>query len=163
MANPLQSTDPVAVALETSMRHEIERIFRLMAIRWPRFDVESAYVGVMADDAGVRANALEFLDAVLKPQVRVLVLPLLDPQVSRAERVRLANEVLGTRVESHEDAVSAADRLVSATMSSAVDRPVRSHSPSLSWPATAFIASLRVWATLSQTRPYSRRSATVTV
>ena len=107
LANPLQSTDPVAVALETSMRYEVERIFRLMAIRWPRFDVESAYVGVMADDASVRANALEFLDAVLKPQVRTLVLPLLDPQVSRAERVRLANEVLGTRVESHEDAVSA--------------------------------------------------------
>ena len=107
LANPLQSTDPVAVALETSMRYEVERIFRLMAIRWPRFDVESAYVGVMAEDAGVRANALEFLDAVLKPQVRTLVLPLLDPQVSRAERVRLANEVLGTRVESHEDAVSA--------------------------------------------------------
>ena len=98
---------PVAVALETSMRHEIERIFRLMAIRWPRFDVESAYVGVMAEDAAVRANALEFLDAVLKPQVRELVLPLLDPQVSRAERVRLANQVLGTRVESHQDAVSA--------------------------------------------------------
>jgi AAA family ATP:ADP antiporter len=107
LANPLQSTDPVAVALETSMRYEVERIFRLMAIRWPRFDVESAYVGVMADDASVRANALEFLEAVLKPQVRTLVLPLLDPQVSRAERVRLANEVLGTKVESHEDAVSA--------------------------------------------------------
>jgi HEAT repeat protein len=107
LANPLQSTDPVAVALETSMRYEVERIFRLMAIRWPRFDVESAYVGVMADDARVRANALEFLDAVLKPQVRALVLPLLDPQVTRAERVRLANEVLGTRVDSHEDAVSA--------------------------------------------------------
>jgi AAA family ATP:ADP antiporter len=107
LTNPMQSTDPVAVALETSMRYEVERIFRLMAIRWPRFDVESAYVGVMAEDASVRANALEFLDAVLKPQVRTLVLPLLDPQVSRAERVRLANEVLGTRVESHEDAVSA--------------------------------------------------------
>ncbi len=107
LANPLQSTDPVAVALETSMRYEVERIFRLMAIRWPRFDVESAYVGVIAEDAAVRANALEFLDAVLKPQVRTLVLPLLDPQVSRQERVRLANEVLGTRVESHEDAVSA--------------------------------------------------------
>ena len=107
LANPLQSTDPVAVALETSMRYEVERIFRLMAVRWPRFDVESAYVGVMADDSRVRANALEFLDAVLKPQVRALVLPLLDPQVSREERVRLANEVLGTRVETHEDAVSA--------------------------------------------------------
>ncbi|MEO5823799.1 MAG: Npt1/Npt2 family nucleotide transporter [Vicinamibacteraceae bacterium] len=107
LTDPLQSTDPVAVALETSMRYEVERIFRLMAIRWPRFDVESAYVGVMAEDATVRANALEFLDAVLKPQVRTLVLPLLDPQVSRQERVRLANEVLGTRVESHEDAVSA--------------------------------------------------------
>jgi ATP:ADP antiporter, AAA family len=107
LADPLRATDPVAVALETSMRYEVERIFRLMAIRWPRFDVESAYVGVMAEDAAVRANALEFLDAVLKPQIRTLVLPLLDPQVSRAERVRLANEVLGTRVESHEDAVTA--------------------------------------------------------
>ena len=83
LASPLQSTDPVAVTLETSMRYEVERIFRLMAIRWPRFDVESAYVGVMADDARVRANALEFLDAVLKPQVRTLVLPLLDPGVTR--------------------------------------------------------------------------------
>ena len=107
LADPLQSTDPVAVALETSMRYEVERIFRLMAIRWPRFDVESAYVGVMAEDSRMRANALEFLDAVLKPQVRTLVLPLLDPGVSREDRVRLANEVLGTRVESHEDAVSA--------------------------------------------------------
>jgi hypothetical protein len=61
----------------------------------------------MADDARVRANALEFLDAVLKPQVRTLVLPLLDPTVTRAERIRLANQVLGTRVETHEDAVSA--------------------------------------------------------
>ena len=107
LTSPLQSTDPVAVTLETSMRYEVERIFRLMAIRWPRFDVESAYVGVMADDARVRANALEFLDAVLKPQVRTLVLPLLDPGVTRQERVRLANQVLGTRVETHEDAVSA--------------------------------------------------------
>jgi AAA family ATP:ADP antiporter len=107
LADGSQSTDPVAVALETSMRYEVERIFRLMAIRWPRFDVESAYVGVTSDDAGVRANALEFLEAVLKPQVRELVLPLLDPGVSRDERVRRANEVLGTRVESHQDAVSA--------------------------------------------------------
>jgi hypothetical protein len=52
---------------------------------------------------------------------------------------------------------------VSAAMSSAVERPLRSHSASLSWPATAFMASLRVCATLSQTRPYSRRSATLTV
>jgi len=107
LTSPLQSTDPVAVALETSMRYEVERIFRLMAIRWPRFDVESAYVGVMAQDARVRANALEFLEAVLKPQVRTLVLPLLDPQVTREERVRLANQVLGTRVDTHEDAVLA--------------------------------------------------------
>jgi hypothetical protein len=107
LATPLESTDPVAVALETSMRYEVERIFRLMAIRWPRFDVESAYVGVMAEDTRVKANALEFLEAVLKPQMRTLVLPLLDPQVTREERVRLANQVLGTRVDSREDAVAA--------------------------------------------------------
>jgi len=106
LSSPL-ATDSVAVALQTSMRYEVERIFRLMAIRWPRFDVESAYVGVMAEDSRVKANALEFLEAVLKPQMRTLVLPLLDPQVTREERVRLANKILGTRVDTHEDAVAA--------------------------------------------------------
>ena len=44
--------------------------------------MHSAYVGVQSKNAAARANALEFLDNILKPQVRSLILPLLDPQVT---------------------------------------------------------------------------------
>ena len=55
----------------------------------------------------MRANALEFLDNILQPQVRSLIVPLLDSQVSVRERVALANRLLGTSVETPEQAVSA--------------------------------------------------------
>ena len=107
LGDAFEDADPVAQALQMSMQQEVERIFRLMSLRWPEFDMHSAYVGLTSPNAAVRANALEFLDNILKPQVRSLVVPLLDAQVATGERVRIANEVLGTSVDTHEQAVSA--------------------------------------------------------
>jgi AAA family ATP:ADP antiporter len=98
---------PVASALEESMSQDLERIFRLLSLRWPEFDMHSAYVGVRSDSTAARANALEFLDNILKPQIRSLIVPILDRQVPTAERVRLANEILGTSVDTREQAVTA--------------------------------------------------------
>ena len=85
LGDALETSDPVASALQRLDAQEVERIFRLLALRWPEFDMHSAYVGVQSQSSrAVRANALEFLDNILKPQVRSLVVPLLDPQVSPA-------------------------------------------------------------------------------
>jgi hypothetical protein len=43
----------------------------------------------------MHANALEFLDNTLSPELRVLIVPLLDSEVSVAERVKLADRFLG--------------------------------------------------------------------
>jgi ATP:ADP antiporter, AAA family len=99
--------DPVALSLRQSMDHEVERIFRLMQLRWPDVDMYSAYVGLRSQNPSVRANALEFLDNILQPHMRTLIVPLLDSQVSVVERVRLANSLLGTSVDTREQAVAA--------------------------------------------------------
>ena len=68
-------------ALQHSMEQELERIFRLMALLLPQAGLHDAYVGVRSSNPIVRANALEFLDNVLKPELRQVLVPLLDSQV----------------------------------------------------------------------------------
>jgi len=64
------SDDPVARALAESMQQELERIFRLLGLLYPHLDIHSAYVGLQSKSVSVHDNALEFLDNVLKPQLR---------------------------------------------------------------------------------------------
>ena len=89
------------------MNQEVERIFRLLGLLLPRYDLHSAYFGLQSSDPVVHDNALEFLDNILKPQIRNVLVPLLDSEVSPAERVRLANRLVGVKVGSCEEAVAA--------------------------------------------------------
>jgi AAA family ATP:ADP antiporter len=107
LGGAFETSDPVASALHESMAQDVERIFRLLGLRWPEFDMHSAYVGLQSGTAAVRANALEFLDNILKPQIRSLIVPLLDPSVSRADRIALADRLLGATVDTREQAAAA--------------------------------------------------------
>jgi AAA family ATP:ADP antiporter len=90
-----------------SMEQEMERIFRLLGLLYPRHDLHSAYFGVQSKDPTVHDNALEFLDNILRPQLRSVLVPLLDSAVSVEERVRLAHRMVGAKVESREEAAAA--------------------------------------------------------
>jgi hypothetical protein len=54
----------------------------------------------------VRDNALEFLDSVLKTQLRHMLVPLLDSKVTVAERAKMAQLLVHTKFESQEQAVA---------------------------------------------------------
>ena len=81
--------------LSLSMTREVERIFRLMKLLSPSLDLKEAYTSARSTDPVLRANALEFLDNILSPELRPLIVPLLDNEVTVAERVRLADRFLG--------------------------------------------------------------------
>jgi ATP:ADP antiporter, AAA family len=98
-------SDPVTRSLQHAMEHELERIFRLIALAMPGVDLHSAYVALRASDRVVRANALEFLERALKPELKPLLLPLIDPEVSLEARVRMANAMVGARIDSVERAI----------------------------------------------------------
>ena len=86
-------------ALRHSMNDELERIFRLIKLLFPALDLQNAYFGIRSADAVTHSNALEFLDTTLNPQLRALLVPLIDSEVTIQERVRLADRFLGVRLE----------------------------------------------------------------
>jgi len=100
------SKQPVAQALRESMTQEVERIFRLLKLLSPVYDLESAYVGLQSSKRDIHDNALEFLENILKPQLRSLLVPLLDSDVTVEQRIQLANRTLGTRVGTREEAAA---------------------------------------------------------
>ena len=102
----LKADEGVIAALKHSMEQELERIFRLMALLFPQAGLHDAYVGVRSSNPTVRANALEFLDNVLKPELRQVLVPLLDSQVPVAERIELANRLVGAPLETSDQAVA---------------------------------------------------------
>jgi AAA family ATP:ADP antiporter len=101
----LKNDDPVLEALRHAMEQELERIFRLMALLFPQGGLHDAYVGVRSSNPTVRANALEFLDNVLKPELRHVLVPLLDSQVSIEERIDLADRLVGVPLETAQQAI----------------------------------------------------------
>lgn len=94
-------------ALPAPMTQELERIFRLIKLLLPHVAMHDAYVGVRSSVPGVRANALEFLENVLPPDFRALLLPLIDPHVTLTDRVALANQLVGAPMGDTGQAVAA--------------------------------------------------------
>jgi hypothetical protein len=94
-------------ALRHAMEQELERIFRLIALLSPATSLEDAYVGVRSENNLVRANALEYLDNVLRPDLREVLLPLIDPVVSDRERAWLADRFVGATLGTADEAVAA--------------------------------------------------------
>ncbi len=107
LGGELERDEPVVRALRESMKEDIERIFRLLGLLFPHYDFHSAYVGLQSQNPVVHDNALEFLDNILRPQLRNILVPLLDSEVSIAERIRRASRLVGAKVENREEAVSA--------------------------------------------------------
>ncbi|MGH9649134.1 MAG: HEAT repeat domain-containing protein, partial [Terriglobales bacterium] len=107
LGGSLESDDPVLRTLRETMDMEVERIFRLLSLLHPQYDLHSAYVGLQSKNAVVHDNALEFLDNVLKPQLRSALVPLLDSEVGAAERARLGSHLVHASVETREEAVAA--------------------------------------------------------
>jgi AAA family ATP:ADP antiporter len=99
------SAEPVRQGLHESMEKETERIFRLLKMLYPEHDLHSAYVGLQSSDPMVHDNALEFIDTILPPEIRAVLMPIIDRDVSIRERIQRANQLLGSTLGGREEAV----------------------------------------------------------
>lgn len=105
LAHTLRDADPVRQGIEESLDKELERIFRLLKMLYPEHDLHSAYVGLQSPDANVHDNALEFLDSVLPPHIRAVLIPLLDRDVPLSRRIEMADKLLGSALGGRDQAV----------------------------------------------------------
>ncbi len=68
----------LAHTIEERLRQTLERLFRLLGLRYPPREIYSAYLGVCQSKGEQHASALEFLDNVLERDLKRVLLPLLD-------------------------------------------------------------------------------------
>jgi len=99
--------EQVSRALGESIQQDLERIFRLLGLLYPRLDLHSVYLGLQSENAVLYDNSLEFLENVLKAQVRGMLVPLLDGKVTARERAALGERLVRAKVENREQAVVA--------------------------------------------------------
>jgi ATP:ADP antiporter, AAA family len=64
--------------LEEHLDQQLEQVFRLLGLRYPPRDMLVAYNGIRSNQAALRASAVEFLDNLLQPDFKRLLLPILE-------------------------------------------------------------------------------------
>jgi AAA family ATP:ADP antiporter len=76
------------------MEGELERIFRLLKLLYPGPDLHSAWHGAQSESLVVHDHAIEFLEQTLPLRIRRLLVPLIDRDVSVAERAARAMQLV---------------------------------------------------------------------
>lgn len=98
--------------LDDKVRQSFERVFRLLKISHPKEDMHRVYLACLGTDRRARANASEFLDALLwrhdEKALRVLMRILSDDLSPEAQVSRAAIHLGITPPRSHEEAVQVA-------------------------------------------------------
>jgi ATP:ADP antiporter, AAA family len=94
--------------LEDKLRQSLERAFRLLQIAHENEDILGVYAALRGGDKRVRANVLEFLDALPQssPESRALLHLCVD-DLSPADRVARASEIVLVRPRHYEEVVVA--------------------------------------------------------
>ena len=92
-------------ALRERMEYEFERVFRLLALLYPPRDIYNAYVGVKSGRAQLRANALEVLEHLLKPEHYRMLSYVLDPEITASDRLSFARRFCRVGVNSKAEAL----------------------------------------------------------
>jgi AAA family ATP:ADP antiporter len=87
-ATRAEATQLLQRAIAEKVEEAIERIFRLLGLRYPANDIYSAFLGTRSPDSRRRARALEFLDNLLQRQDVRFVFPFVEPASPLASLVR---------------------------------------------------------------------------
>jgi hypothetical protein len=64
--------------LDERLQHTLERLFRLLGLRYPPREIYAAYLAIQGKCQQAASTALEFLDNILDRDIKRYLLPLLD-------------------------------------------------------------------------------------
>jgi AAA family ATP:ADP antiporter len=92
----------LAASIEERLKETLERLFRLLGLRYPPKEIYAAYLAVHHGRRDQYATALEFLDNVLDRELKRFLLPLLDDSAHMMERGR---GLFGVEAKTAEQAV----------------------------------------------------------
>ncbi len=91
-------------SLKQRLDQNVELIFRLLGLQYPLKDIYSAYIALRGARADRRASAIEFLDSLLRQDVRSMILPLIE-ESSTERLMERASREFGVRPATAEEAM----------------------------------------------------------
>jgi AAA family ATP:ADP antiporter len=91
-------------ALKEKQEQNMELIFRLLGLSYPPRDIYSAYQGIVSRKQALRSSAVEFLDNLLRNNIKRYLFPILD-EVSPDTVARKGEELFGIRFSDREEAL----------------------------------------------------------
>jgi AAA family ATP:ADP antiporter len=68
----------LVLALEEKLDKNLERVFRLLGMKYPPKDMIDAYLGLMSQTTKLKAIAIEFLDNILEPGLKRILIPIVE-------------------------------------------------------------------------------------
>ena len=91
-------------ALNERINDNIERMFRLLGLRYTQKDIYSAYLGIIGDKKHLKANAIEFLDNLLRKEVKKYMFPVVD-DITDDLKIKKGRELFGVNLQDQEAAL----------------------------------------------------------
>ena len=70
------------VALEERLDQSLERISRLLGLKYPPKDMFNAYLGLKSNKSNLRANSIEFLDNILESKLKRTLIPIVETPIA---------------------------------------------------------------------------------
>ncbi len=131
--NPRTAAGLLAASIEERLKQTLERLFRLLGLRYPPKEIYAAYLAVNRGRGEQHAAALDFLENVLDRDLKRIVVPLLDDTARLAEQGR---KLLGVEVRGAEQAIRELIRsgdpwLVACAMAAASELKFQSLAPDI--------------------------------
>jgi AAA family ATP:ADP antiporter len=140
------ATGLLARTLEERCGQTLERLFRLLGLRYPQREIHAAYRAVRGNPDERTASALEFLESVLDRSLSKLVLPIVDAPERALESGR---ELFGVEPRNAESALRELIRsgdpwLAACAMAAAAEQKLRRLLPDIRHAAEGSTAEVSV-------------------
>lgn len=74
----LRARQHLTVLLERRLDSTLERIFRLLGLKYPPAQIQPVYEGIRNRNPDIRMNAADYLDNILEPNLKPVLLPIVE-------------------------------------------------------------------------------------
>ena len=101
--------------LERRLDAGLERIFKLLGLRYQQKDVEIAYEGLLSNKQEAQTNAIEFLDNLLTGELKRKLLPIIEDsalEISSEEELRKIKHKIPTEIECFQSLLQGKDQRI---------------------------------------------------
>jgi AAA family ATP:ADP antiporter len=93
------------VALEERLDNNLERIFRLLGLKYPPKDMFNAYLGIKSNKTNLRANSVEFLDNILEMNLKRILIPIVETSKAGIQSIN-AQKLFGFTMPTESECIS---------------------------------------------------------